>query len=160
MKKITPCLWFDGQALEAAKFYTSIIKKKSKILSISRYGDTNSHGPKGSVLAVTFMLLGQEFMALNGGPEYKPTPATSLLIGCETQKEIDTLWAGLISGGGKEVQCGWLEDRYGFSWQVAPAKILRMISDKNQAASDRVMAEVMKMVKLDLKTLEKAYRGK
>ena len=157
MKKITPCLWFDGKAEEAARFYTSILKKKSKIGKISRYGE-GAPLPKGTVLTVTFTLLGQEFMALNGGPHYKFTPAVSLIIGCDTQEEIDILWKKLTEGG-KEVQCGWLEDRYGLSWQIVPATISKMITDKDPAKSERVLNAVMGMVKLDLKALEKAYRG-
>jgi predicted 3-demethylubiquinone-9 3-methyltransferase (glyoxalase superfamily) len=158
MKKITPCLWFDGNAEEAAKFYTSIIRKRSKIGAISRY-DEGAAFPKGSVLTVTFTLLGQEFLALNGGPQFKFTPAISYMIACDTQKEIDLLWEKLTEGG-KEVQCGWLEDRYGLSWQIVPAGIGKMISDKDPAKSARVLNAVRGMVKLDLKALEKAYRGR
>lgn len=158
MKKITPCLWFDRQAEEAATFYTSILRKQSRIGAISYYGE-GMHLPKGTVLTVMFKILGQEFMALNGGPQYKFTPAVSFMIACDTQKEIDALWSGLSSGGGKEVQCGWLEDRYGLSWQIVPAGIDKMISHKDPAVVARVMAVVMNSVKLDLKALEKAYRG-
>ena len=157
MKKITPCLWFDGKAEEAARFYASIIRKKSKIGAISRYGE-GAPFPKGTVLTVTFTLLGQEFMALNGGPEYKFTPALSLMIECETQEEIDVLWDKL-SEGGKKVQCGWLEDRYGLSWQVVPEGIGKMVADKDPAKAGRVIQAIMGMTKLDFKALRKAYRG-
>jgi predicted 3-demethylubiquinone-9 3-methyltransferase (glyoxalase superfamily) len=158
MKRIVPCLWFDRKAEEAARFYTSILKKKSKIGKISRYGE-GAPLPKGTVLTVAFTLLGQEFLALNGGPQYKFTPALSLILECETQEEIDVLWDKLTEGG-KEVQCGWLEDRYGLSWQIVPATIGKMITDKDPAKSARVLNAVMGMVKLDLKALEKAYRGR
>jgi predicted 3-demethylubiquinone-9 3-methyltransferase (glyoxalase superfamily) len=158
MKKITPCLWFDGKAEEAARFYTSILKKKSKIGKISRYGE-GAPLPQGTVLTVAFTLLGQDFLALNGGPQYKFTPALSLIIECETQGEIDVLWDKLTEGG-KDVQCGWLEDRYGLSWQIVPATLGKMITDKDAAKSARVLNAVMGMVKLDLKALEKAYRGR
>jgi predicted 3-demethylubiquinone-9 3-methyltransferase (glyoxalase superfamily) len=158
MKRITPCLWFDGKAEEAARFYTSIIKKGSKIGAISRYGE-GAPFPKGTALTVTFTLLGQEFLALNGGPEYKFTPALSLSIACDTQKEIDVLWDKLTEGG-KPVQCGWLEDRYGLSWQVVPAGLGKRVADKDPAKVSRVMQALMGMVKLDLKALDKAYRGR
>jgi predicted 3-demethylubiquinone-9 3-methyltransferase (glyoxalase superfamily) len=158
VKKIVPCLWFDGQAEEAARFYTSILKAKSKIGRISYYGEAGPL-PKGTVLTVTFTLLGREFMALNGGPDYKFTPALSLSLGCDTQAEIDVFWEKL-SEGGKVVQCGWLEDRYGLSWQIVPNSLLKMVGDKDPAKSARVMKAIHGMIKLDLRALEKAYRGR
>ena len=157
MKKILPCLWFDGQAEEAARFYTSILKSKSKIGKIARYGE-GAPFPKGTALTVTFTLLGQEFMALNGGPQYKFTPAFSLSLGCDTQAEIDVLWKKLCEGG-KPIQCGWLEDRYGVSWQIVPNALGKMMTDKDPERTGRVMAALLRMIKLDLKTLEKAYKG-
>ena len=127
MQKITPFLWFDGKAEEAANFYTSIFKN-SKILTIARYGEAGP-GPKGSVMAATFQLEGQEFIALNGGPQYTFTPAISLLVNCETQAEVDGLWAKLTSGGGKEVQCGWLQDKFGLSWQIVPKAFFELMQD-------------------------------
>ena len=157
MKKILPCLWFDGQAEQAVKFYTSILKTKSKIGKIARYGE-GAPFPKGTALTVMFTLLGREFMALNGGPHYKFTPAFSLSLGCDTQAEIDLLWEKL-SEGGKKVQCGWIEDRYGLSWQIVPNTLGKMVADKDPEKSARVMKALMGMIKLDLKALEKAYRG-
>jgi len=153
---ITPCLWFDHQAEEAARFYVSIFKN-SKVGAITRY-PKNTPGPEGSVMTVTFTLDGQEFLALNGGPIYKFTPAVSLIVNCKTQKEIDRMWARL-SEGGQEVECGWLTDKYGLSWQVVPVGLMKMIT-KSPAQCDRVMHEVLKMKKLDLKTLEKAAASK
>src|SRR5262245_42711437 len=124
MQKITPFLWFDTQAEEAAQFYVSIFKN-SKIGTIARYGDTGP-GPKGSVMTVTFQLDGQEFMALNGGPVFKFTEAISFMVHCETQEELDTMWAKLTEGG-KEVECGWLKDKYGLSWQIVPTALAEMM---------------------------------
>jgi predicted 3-demethylubiquinone-9 3-methyltransferase (glyoxalase superfamily) len=154
MQRVTPCLWFDTQAEEAAKFYTSIFKN-SKLGHISYYGD-DAPLPKGTVLTVTFTLDGQEYMALNGGPEFKFNEAVSFMVNCKTQDEIDYYWDKLTAGG-QEVQCGWLKDRYGVSWQIVPAGIATMISDKDPARADRVMQALMKMVKLDLAALERAY---
>src|SRR6185503_17372241 len=153
---ITPCLWFDHQAEEAARFYVSIFKN-SKVGAITRY-PKNTPGPEGSVMTVTFTLDGQEFLALNGGPIYKFTPAVSLIVNCKTQKEIDRMWARL-SEGGQEVECAWLTDKYGLSWQVVPVGLMKMIT-KSPAPCDRDMHEVLKMKKLDLKTLEKAAASK
>lgn len=147
MKKITPFLWFDGQAAQAAKFYVSIFEN-SKILSVSRQG-------KG-VMSVTFRLDGQDFIALNGGPHYKLTPAVSFFINCKTQQEVDGFWKKLIKGG-KPSRCGWLEDQFGLSWQVVPEQLRKMLSDKDPAKAGRVMQAMMQMVKLDLKALKKAY---
>jgi predicted 3-demethylubiquinone-9 3-methyltransferase (glyoxalase superfamily) len=155
--KIRPMLWFDGQAEEAAKFYVSVFPS-SKILEVSRYGDTGP-GPKGSVMTVAFSLGGQEFVALNGGPQFKFTEAISLAIEVETQDEIDRLWKALASNGGQEGVCGWLKDRWGLSWQVVPATLIRAISGPDQKKTDRVMAAVMDMKKIDLKRIEAAARG-
>jgi predicted 3-demethylubiquinone-9 3-methyltransferase (glyoxalase superfamily) len=156
-QKITTFLWFDHNAEEAARFYTSIFKS-SKVLGLARYGDAGP-GPKGSVMTVRFQLEGQEFMALNGGPQFKFTEAISLMVSCETQAEIDELWTRLTAGGGSEVECGWLKDKFGLSWQIVPYAIARMIEDPDPAKSSRVMQAVMKMKKLDLAALERAYRG-
>ncbi len=156
MQKITPFLWFDGQAEEAANFYTSIFKD-SKILNIARYGEAGP-GPKGSVMLVTFQLEGQEFMALNGGPEYKFTPAISLFVHCKTQAEVDDLWSKLTSGG-REVQCAWLVDKFGVSWQIVPDALMELMQDKDPAKSQRVFQAMMKMTKIDIEGLRRAYRG-
>jgi predicted 3-demethylubiquinone-9 3-methyltransferase (glyoxalase superfamily) len=157
MQKITPCLWFDSQAEQAAKFYVSIFKN-SKMGAITRYGEGMPR-PKGSVMTVWFTLDGQDFMALNGGPEFKFTPAISLMAMCKTQAEIDRTWTKLLAGGGQEVECGWLTDKYGLSWQVVPASLEKLLT-KSPAQCQRVMAEVMKMKKLDIKTLEMAAARK
>jgi predicted 3-demethylubiquinone-9 3-methyltransferase (glyoxalase superfamily) len=154
MQKITPCLWFDDQAEEAARFYTSIFKK-SKIGKISHYGEGGPR-PKGSVLTVSFRLDGQEFLALNGGPQYKFTAAISFIVNCKTQKEVDRMWEKL-SEGGREVQCGWLTDRYGVSWQVVPTVLAKMMSDPDPARTARVFQAMLQMKKLDIKGLKKAY---
>lgn len=151
MDGITPFLWFDNQAEEAAKFYTSIFKN-SKIKQVTRYPE-GTPGPAGSVMVVNFELNGQEFTALNGGPMFQFTEAISLVVKCEDQKEIDYYWEKL-SEGGKEVQCGWLKDKFGLSWQIVPTSMGKLMSTPEKSA--RVMAEVMKMVKLDLPTMEKA----
>jgi predicted 3-demethylubiquinone-9 3-methyltransferase (glyoxalase superfamily) len=156
MQKITTFLWFDGQAEEAANFYTSIFKN-SKIGRMLRHGDVGP-GPKGSVLTVEFQLEGQQFVALNGGPQYQFTPAISLFVNCETQDEVDDLWAKLTAGG-KEVQCGWLTDKFGVSWQIVPTILLNLLADKDAAKSQRVMQAMMKMVKFDIAGLQKAAKG-
>jgi predicted 3-demethylubiquinone-9 3-methyltransferase (glyoxalase superfamily) len=152
--RITPMLWFDNDAEEAAKFYTSIFKN-SRITSISRYGDTGP-GPKGSVMTVAFELEGQEFTALNGGPQFKFTEAVSFVINCENQKEIDEYWSKLTAGGGQEIECGWLKDKFGLFWQVVPKDIEKWISDSDQEKSNRVMKALLQMKKLDLAKLEEA----
>ena len=157
MQRITPFLWFDNQAEEAAKFYTSIFKN-SKIGKIARYGDAGP-GPKGSVMIVEFQLEGQEFVALNGGPLFKFTEAISFVVNCKTQAEVDKFWKKL-SAGGKEVQCGWLKDKYGLSWQIVPTVLGELLSDKDAAKSQRVMQAMLKMVKLDIAGLKKAAEGK
>jgi predicted 3-demethylubiquinone-9 3-methyltransferase (glyoxalase superfamily) len=156
MQKIATCLWFDGKAEEAANFYTSVFPG-SRIVEVLRYGEAGP-GPAGSVLTVTFELLGAEYLGLNGGPMYQFTPAMSILVKCETQAEVDDYWNKLLEGG-RPMQCGWLTDRFGVSWQIAPAKLLEMHQDKDPAKAARVMRAMMKMVKLDLAELERAYRG-
>jgi len=158
MQKITPCLWFDGKAEEAATFYTSVFKR-SKIGAILRYGE-GAPFPKGTALTVEFTLEGQSFLALNGGPHYSFTPAISLSVDCKSQKEVDAYWGKLTSGGGKAVQCGWLTDKYGVSWQIVPSVLVKRLCDKDPIKAKRVMAAMMGMVKLDIAALEKAYRGK
>lgn len=152
---ISPCLWFDTQAEEAAKFYTSIFKN-SRIGAISRYGD-GAPLPKGTVLTVAFTLDGQDFMALNGGPVFKFNEAVSLVVRCQTQAEIDHYWDRLCADGGKAVRCGWLKDKYGLSWQIVPAMMDRMMADPDATRTGRVMQAVMQMVKLDIAALERAF---
>ena len=154
MRKITPFLWFDGNAEEAVHFYASIFKD-SKIGTVMRYGDAGP-GPKGSVMTVAFELNGQEFIGLNGGPTYKFTPAVSFMVHCETQEEVDEYWDKLSEGGAPNV-CGWLQDKYGLSWQIVPTALLRMLQDKDPAKSNRVMQAMMKMTKLDISVLQAAY---
>ena len=153
MQKITPFLWFDTQAEEAAKFYVSIFKD-SKIVNIARYGDAGP-GRKGSVMTVEFRLEGLEFVALNGGPHFKFTEAISFVVNCKTQAEVDKFWTKL-SAGGKEVQCGWLKDKFGLSWQIVPTILGELMSDKDPAKSERVMEAMLKMVKLDINKLKAA----
>ena len=157
MQKITPFLWFNNQAEEAARFYTSIFKK-SKMGKITRYGDAGP-GPKGSVMTVTFKLEGIEFVALNGGPYYKITPGISFVVDCKTQKEIDYYWKKLTEGG-EEVQCGWLTDKFGVSWQVVPSWLGPFLTDKNPERAKRAMEAMLQMRKLDLKKLKDAAAGK
>src|SRR6266702_3513786 len=153
-QKITTFLWFDGKAEEAANHYTSIVKN-SKILSVSRYGEAGP-GPKGSVMTVQFQLEGQEFIALNGGPQFKFTEAISLLVNCDTQAEVDELWSKL-SAGGEEGPCGWLKDKFGLSWQIVPSTLGKMMQDKDQKKSKRVMEAMLQMKKMDIARLEQAY---
>jgi predicted 3-demethylubiquinone-9 3-methyltransferase (glyoxalase superfamily) len=157
MQKITPFLWFDNNAEEAMNFYVSVFKN-SKVGQISRYGDAGP-GPKGAVMLVSFELEGQQFMALNGGPHFKLTPAISLYVDCKTQEEVDELWEKLLSGGGKADQCGWLTDKFGLSWQIIPRALTEMISDPDPQKSQRVMQAMMKMVKIDVKAIQAAYEG-
>lgn len=156
MQGITPCLWFDTQAEEAVEFYTSIIQD-SKIGERAYYGE-GAPMPAGTLLTVRFELQGQEFLALNGGPLFKFTHAVSFVLNCETQAEVDRLWEKLSEGGEVE-QCGWLRDKYGISWQVVPTIVGKMMQDPDRERSNRVMAAILKMVKLDIATLEAAYRG-
>jgi len=154
MQKITPFLWFDGQAEEAMNFYTSIFKN-SKIVNIIRYGDAGP-GPKGTVMGATFELDGQGFMALNGGPEFTFSPAISLFVNCETQEEVDELWEKLSEGGEKQ-RCGWLKDKYGVSRQVIPSVLGEMLQDKDAEKSKKVMEAMLQMDKIDIRTLKQAY---
>lgn len=154
MQKILPCLWYDNQAEEAARFYTSIFKH-SKIENISYTGDKGS-GIKDSVLTVTFQINGQEVMALNGGPTFKFTPAISFFVSCEDQEEVDYYWEKL-SEGGEKGQCGWLTDKYGLSWQIVPTLLGVLMSDKDAGKSARVMQAMLQMGKLDIEKLQQAY---
>src|SRR5438067_6890201 len=151
-QRITPMLWFDTQAEEAANFYCSIFKN-SKVTAVSRYGDTGP-GAKGSVMVAEFELDGQKFTALNGGPQFKFTEAISFVVNCESQEEVDYFWEKLSGDGGQEVVCGWLKDKYGLSWQIVPTRLFELM--KEPAKSDRVMAAVMEMKKLDISKLEDA----
>lgn len=144
-QKITTFLWFDNQALEAAKFYCSLFKN-SKVLH-------------ADPMVVTFQLAGQKFMALNGGPRYKFTEATSLFVDCANQKEVDTLWNKLTANGGEESMCGWLRDRYGLSWQIIPDTLMKLMADKDREKANRVMQAMLKMRKIDVEKLKAAYKG-
>jgi len=157
MQKITPFLWFDGNAEEAMNVYNSIFKN-SKMGNIRRYGDAGP-GPKGSVMSGTFQIEGQEFMALNGGPLFKFSPAISFFVNCETQQEVDELWEKL-SAGGETMQCGWLKDKFGLSWQIIPKALGELMGDKDPEKSQRVMKAMMKMIKIDVEGLKWAYEGK
>jgi len=154
MQKITPFLWFDGNAEEAMNLYVSIFKN-SKVVSVTRYGEAGP-GPKGTVMSATFQLEGQQFYALNGGPQYKFTPAISLFVSCETQKEVDELWNKLSAGGHKD-RCGWLQDKYGLSWQIIPSVLGKMLGDKNPRKSQNVMKAMLQMDKIDIAKLKQAY---
>jgi predicted 3-demethylubiquinone-9 3-methyltransferase (glyoxalase superfamily) len=160
-QKITPFLWFDDRAEEAAKFYTAIFEG-SKIKNTTRYDDESAKAagrPKGSVMTVVFELAGQEFVALSGGPLFKFTEAVSFVVNCETQKEVDHFWEKLTAGG-EEVQCGWLKDRYGLSWQVVPTALTEMLQDRDPQKSQRVTAAMLKMKKIELAELKRAYDGR
>jgi predicted 3-demethylubiquinone-9 3-methyltransferase (glyoxalase superfamily) len=154
LQKITPFLWFDHEAEEAATMYTSIFPN-SKIVKVTRYGSAGP-GPAGSAMTVEFQLEGQTFVALNGGPIYKFTEAVSFMVNCESQAEVDTYWEKLSAGGG-EVQCGWLKDRFGLSWQVVPTVLLKLLGDPDPAKSQRVMKAMMAMTKMDIAALQAAY---
>src|SRR3989454_10936403 len=154
MQKITPFLWFDGKAEEAMNFYTSIFKN-SKVVSIMRYGEAGP-GPKGSVMSTTFQLNGQEFIALNGGPQFTFSPAISFFVKCQTQDEVDELWEKLSEGGEKQ-RCGWLRDKFGVSWQIVPTVLGEMLQDKDPEKSKRVMNAMLQMNKIDIKSLKQAY---
>ena len=156
MQKIVPFLWFDGKAEEAANFYTAIFND-ALITDVSRSGD-DGLGAKGKVMSATFELAGQKFIALNGGPMFKFTPAISFFVNCETQAEVDDFWAKL-SEGGQTMQCGWLTDKFGVTWQIVPIVLQQMLRDEDAAKSRRVMAAMMKMVKLDIAELTRAYEG-
>jgi predicted 3-demethylubiquinone-9 3-methyltransferase (glyoxalase superfamily) len=158
--QITPCLWFDNQAEEAANFYVSIFKN-AKLGNITRYSEEGYeiHGrPAGTVMTVEFQLDGQEFVALNGGPVFKFNEAISFQVHCQTQKEVDHYWEKLSQGGDKQAQqCGWLKDKYGVSWQIVPTVLRKMLQDKDAEKSKRVMKAVLQMKKLDIKRLKQAY---
>ena len=156
MQKITTFLTYNDQAEEAVKLYTSVFKN-SKIVSTSRYGDAGP-GPKGKVMTAVFQLFGQEFIALNGGPQFKFTPAVSLVVNCETQQEVDDYWQKL-SAGGRTDRCGWLTDPYGLSWQIVPTVLGKLMSDKDPQKSGRVMKAMLQMTKLDIADLQRAYDG-
>ena len=154
-QKITPFLWFDNQAEAAVNFYTSIFKN-SKALGVSRYGEAGPR-PKGSVMTIAFELAGQEFIALNGGPQFKFTEAISFVVNCETQEEVDEFWEKL-SEGGKKIQCGWLKDKYGVSWQIVPTILGELMQSGDSARSQRVMQALLQMTKIDIEGLKKAYQ--
>ena len=154
MQKITPFLWFDNQAEEAANFYTSIFKN-SKVGNVARYGEAGP-GPEGSVMTVSFQLEGQEFTALNGGPAFKFTEAISFFVDCKSQEEVDELWEKLTEGG-EEGPCGWLKDKFGLSWQIVPTVLIEMLNDSDPEKSKRVTEAMLQMKKIDIPTLEQAY---
>ena len=163
MQKITPFLWFDGQAEQAAKFYTSIFKN-STVGKILRYGEevakvSESGRPVGSVLTIEFELDGQKFVALNGGPQFKFNESVSFVVNCETQEEVDHFWAKLTSDGGEESACGWLKDKFGLSWQITPTILIDMLHDKDSEKSERVMKAMLQMQKIDIAKLKAAYAG-
>jgi predicted 3-demethylubiquinone-9 3-methyltransferase (glyoxalase superfamily) len=157
IQKITPFLWFDHQAEEAVHLYTSVFEN-SRTNIVTRYGEAGP-GPKGTVMTIAFELAGQEFVALNGGPHFKFTEAISFVVNCQTQAEIDELWEKL-SDGGTKVQCGWLKDKYGLSWQIVPTRLPELLQGNDPEASQRAMKAMLQMKKLEIDELEKAYRGK
>ena len=157
MHKITPFLWFDGKAEEAMNFYVSIFKN-SKVGRVTRYGEAGP-SPKGTVMSATFQLDGQDFLALNGGPQFTFSPAISFFVNCETQEEVDDLWEKLSEGGKKE-RCGWLKDKYGLSWQIIPSPLGTMLNDKDAEKSSRVMQAMLQMDKINIERLQQAYDGK
>jgi predicted 3-demethylubiquinone-9 3-methyltransferase (glyoxalase superfamily) len=157
MSKIAPCLWFDGNAEEAARFYVSLLPD-SRIDAVLPYTVETSGGKPGDVMLVEFTLAGLRYMALNGGPNFQFTPAVSFFVNCADQAEVDRLWNTLLDGG-TPMACGWITDRYGISWQIVPEAMTRMIKDKDSTKVRRVMEAMMTMVKLDLAKLEQAYRG-
>ena len=156
MQKITPFLWFDNQAEEAANFYVSIFKD-SEVVTVTRYGDAGP-GPKGMAMTVVFRLDGQEFIALNGGPQFKFTEALSFSVDCKTQQEVDEFWEKL-SEGGEESMCGWLKDKYGLSWQIIPSALGEMLGDKDPEKANRVLQAMLKMQKIIIADLQNAYDG-
>jgi predicted 3-demethylubiquinone-9 3-methyltransferase (glyoxalase superfamily) len=157
MSRITPFLWFDNNAEEAANFYVSVFKN-SKLLNVARYGDAGP-GPKGTVMTAEFELDGQEFVALNGGPRFKFTEAISFVVNCETQAEVDYYWQRL-SEGGEESRCGWVKDKFGLWWQVVPTILNKLIADKDPEKSRRVMEAMLQMGKIDIEPLQHAYEGR
>jgi predicted 3-demethylubiquinone-9 3-methyltransferase (glyoxalase superfamily) len=161
MQKITPFLWFDHQAEEAAKFYTSVFKN-SKVGTILRYDEAAAKAsgrPVGSVLTIEFEIEGQKFTALNGGPQFKFNESVSFVVYCETQDEVDYFWQKLTAEGGQESECGWLRDKFGLSWQVTPTVLIKMLHDKDPKKSGRVMNAMMQMQKIDISKLKAAYAG-
>jgi predicted 3-demethylubiquinone-9 3-methyltransferase (glyoxalase superfamily) len=159
MQKITPFLWFDNQAEEAVSFYVSVFKN-SRIGSTTRYEEESAKASgqqKGTVMTIEFQLDGQDFIALNGGPQFKFTEAISFSVNCETQEEIDKLWTMLTADGGAEVQCGWLKDKYGLSWQIVPPVLIEMLADPDHEKAKRVMQAMLQMKKIDIQTLKQAY---
>jgi predicted 3-demethylubiquinone-9 3-methyltransferase (glyoxalase superfamily) len=162
MQKIIPFLWFDTQAEEAAKFYTSVFEN-SKVGKILRYDEAAAKaagGPVGAVLTIEFEIGDQKFTALNGGPEFKFNEAISFVVNCDTQKEVDYFWGKLTADGGQESHCGWLKDKFGVSWQIVPTVLIEMLHDKDSEKSERVMKAMLQMQKIDIKTLTEAYAGK
>ncbi len=162
MQKITPFLWFDNQAEEAAKFYTSVFKN-SKIGRILRYDEVSAKAagrPAGSVLTVEFEIEGQKFTALNGGPHFKFNESVSFVVNCKTQEEVDYFWEKLTSDGGQESECGWLKDKFGLSWQVTPTVLIDMLNDNDPKKAGRVMKAMMQMQKIEINKLKAAYAGK
>ena len=157
MQKITPFLWFDSQAEEAAQYYVSVFRE-GRILRTVRFGDAGP-GPKGAVMTVAFELFGQQFTALNGGPQFPFTQAISLVVSCPTQEEIDRLWDALARDGGQPLACGWIKDRYGLSWQITPPQLIEQIADPDPARSQRTMRAMMRMGRLDIAALRRAYEG-
>src|SRR4026208_1500600 len=159
MQKITPFLWFDNQAEEAAKFYASVFEN-SKVGRILRYDEASSKGagrPVGSVLTIEFEIEGQKFTALNGGPQFKFNESISFVVNCETQDEVDYFWEKLTADGGQESACGWLKDKFGLSWQITPTVLIDMLNDSDQEKSGRVMQAMLQMQKIDIKALKDAY---
>jgi len=164
MQKITPFLWFDDRAEEAAKFYTSVFRD-SKVGKILRYSEetakvSQSGRPPGSVLTVEFEIEGQKFTALNGGPQFKFNESVSFVVNCETQEEVDYYWEKLTADGGEESACGWLKDKFGLSWQITPMVLIEMLQDKDPEKSERAMKAMLQMQKIDINTLKVAYAGK
>ena len=157
MQKITPFLWFDNQAEEAMNFYVSIFRN-SRVVSVTRYGDAGP-GPKGTVMSAIFELEGQQFYALNGGPQFSFTPAISFFVTCETQQEVDEFWEKL-SAGGRKNRCGWLNDKYGLSWQIIPSVLGKMLQDNDAEKSKRVMQAMLQMDKIEIEGLKRAYEGR
>jgi predicted 3-demethylubiquinone-9 3-methyltransferase (glyoxalase superfamily) len=157
MQKISPFLWFDNQAEEAVNLYTTLFPN-SKILNVARYPE-ESPGTPGTVMTVSFILSGQEFTALNGGPEFKFTEAISFVVSCENQAEVDKYWNTLTANGGEESQCGWLKDKYGVSWQIVPTRLGELLSDPDVEKAGRAMQAMLKMQKLDIPTLEAAFNS-
>jgi predicted 3-demethylubiquinone-9 3-methyltransferase (glyoxalase superfamily) len=162
VQKITPFLWFDDQAEEAVKFYTSVFKN-SKVGRILRYDEeaaSKSGRPAGSVLTIEFEIEGRKFVALNGGPQFKFNESVSFVVNCETQEEVDYFWQKLTADGGEESQCGWLKDKFGLSWQVTPTVLIDMLHDKDSEKAERVMKAMLQMQKIDIEKLKAAYGGK